>query len=349
MLIYITQYFVISLLYYVKRFNDSKSINQVIYVVTLFLLVFIAGFRVNLGQDYMGYKTYTDDFYNNDIELTFIYISNSIKYLGLPINYLFAVYSLITFYFLLKIIDNYPRSIQFLIIAIFLSLPHFYFQTFNLIRQMAAVMIFVFATTIKEKGIKQILFFFLSVLFHTTAIIPVCIYFFIKKYTIKSYKYELVAYVISLLLLFVPNTIDILIKFIPVINYKHYDSYLFNDTFRQVGYAGSGVFVFINSLMTFFTILNKKKFVLSNLSIEYYFFVLGQILWNILFYDATLIRISYYFIIYYIVVFPSIINFFQIKNRIIYCYAMYFFFVSLFIYYITMPNNPYLPYQNYFY
>jgi hypothetical protein len=81
---------------------------------------------------------------------------------------------------------------------------------------------------------------------------------------------------------------------------------------------------------------------------EYNYFVVGQILFHLLSWDRTLIRISYYFVFFYIVMIPSLVLLFKKQDRFVVNYALITIYLAFFLRSMLDIDNPFIPYKNYF-
>ncbi len=343
MTVYLFQYIIIVLLYYSKQYIPSKVYNKFVFFIVLTIMVFIGGFRFDIGQDTIGY---IQDIYSsyNEREITFKLFQDFILKAGLPDYFILVIYSFTTYVFLLLTIEKYDKSIQYLIILIFLSLPHYYFQTYNIIRQMAAVTIFAYAVAVNKSYWIKSIFLFASILFHLSAIIPVILLIVFKGTGIRS-KYEIPIYLISCFFIFIPSLMEKILVLIPTFSYTHYYNYVLIDNFRNTNIF-FGPFVFLNMIITLIILYYKQSFVKKNLEFEYILFFVGQVIFNVFLYDQTVVRISYYFIFFYIILVPYLSIIFNRKYSHLIKTCIFILYTILFINYIASPENPFTPYKN---
>ena len=344
MTVYLFQYILIILLYYSKQYIPSKGYNKFVFFIVLTIMVLIGGFRFDIGQDSISYVDAIFSLYKPK-EFTFTLIVDAILKFRLPNYYILVIYSFITYLFLLLSIEKYNKSIQYLIILIFLSLPHYYFQTYNIIRQMASVTIFAYAVSSNKSSWIKLILLFTSILFHTSAIAPVILLILFKYTGIKT-KYEIPIYLISLLVVFIPSLTEKILSSIPAFSYTHYYDYVLTDRFRNTNNILFGPIVFLNIIITLIILYNKKRFIKNNLEYEYILFFIGQVIWNLFIYDQTIIRISYYFVFFYIILVPYLSIIFGKKYSNIIKTCIFALYTILFINYILSSENPYIPYKN---
>ena len=107
MSVYIFLMFFSVLIFFILRFTKNKELDYVLKGFWLIIIVFISGFRLDLGHDYPGYKRNFEDVDARESVEPFITIISKVLYnLNLPYIFLFFVFSLFTFYFLLKFLEK---------------------------------------------------------------------------------------------------------------------------------------------------------------------------------------------------------------------------------------------------
>lgn len=185
-------FFVIAVLFItIEEKTDNKNFKYLFRFLLIFLLVYVAGFRNGIGQDYTNYtyRLWTFDgittlsFWD---EPSFDIVADVINSTSLSYVFYFLLMSIITLVPLLVGFYRYPKA--FYIVILFLLFPGCgYFQTFNLVRQFAAIPFILMSMPYLAQG-KYWKFFGLvlcATFFHKASIfllfIPLLLYFPIEK------------------------------------------------------------------------------------------------------------------------------------------------------------------------
>lgn len=158
---------------------SQLKINEKNYSILCILIIgFISAARFNVGVDF-GHYVEQIWFINNslvyrEIEFSFLAIVQIVNILSLPDYFVISIYSIITAFFLYLNVVKIGFNPKFLYIWTFF--PHFYLQSFNLIRMMLAVVIVWYAIQNIEKKKKYFSLIFLATCFHSTALFGIVIY-----------------------------------------------------------------------------------------------------------------------------------------------------------------------------
>lgn len=181
-----TFYIFLFAIYIYIALKKSTTQNTKIGVIGFVCLFFFSAFRgETVGTDTISYL----DLAIKDVDISemlrrpeFIYhsLANLLLIKGLSMRYLIFFFSGITFIFLYLSAKRTNSSIT-LVSFVFLLL--FYFYSFNIARQIAAVSIILYGYTfINETSIRKRCYFFLFVglatLFHASSILAIIAYFF---------------------------------------------------------------------------------------------------------------------------------------------------------------------------
>lgn len=227
MVVYLTSFSLalfFSFLSFDKKDPSKKKtkIQILCALLSAFSLFFISTFRYGIGNDYFPYANYfVDSLHSHYMEIGFDYLVLFIR--GLTDNYvwMFAVCSLIFFYFIYKAI--YEQSINpTLTIFIFLCAPYF-FEFFSGMRQMIAVAIFLYSIKYikSRKIIPYIIFILLGASIHSSLLIFLPVYFLYNK----RISLRLGSVLIVLTIIFRPIIASVLHSVIEFTNYaKYFDS-----------------------------------------------------------------------------------------------------------------------------
>ncbi|HBF67823.1 MAG TPA: hypothetical protein DDW20_00665 [Firmicutes bacterium] len=233
-------------------------------IISLVCLCFFSAFRgETVGTDTVSYL----DLAVKDIDVSemlrrpeFIYYSlaNFLLIKGLSMRYLILFFSVVTFAFLYLSAKRTNASIT-LVSFVFLLL--FYFYSFNIARQIAAVSIILYGYTfINENSLRKRCNFFLLVslatLFHASSMLAIIAYFF-RKVSLPSRMLFGIACVLFLVNIISPFNIMVLFE------------NLFSDSFYASKYAseaniyersGFGILVdVINIMIMLFVFLLQTK------------------------------------------------------------------------------------------
>ena len=159
----------------------KKNKNQIIFaIISALPFIIVAGFRYNVGCDFMSYVRYFDFFKYTSIhkmEFGFNFLIEFIQLFSNNNMWLFLLCAIIFIFFTYKAI--YQQSID-PTLSIFLLLSTTYFTTYlNGMRQLMAIAIFLYAIKyIKNRDFsKYILFIIIACMFHTSSILYIPLYF----------------------------------------------------------------------------------------------------------------------------------------------------------------------------
>lgn len=328
------------------RLVKNESLTNIIMLIWLIVIVFISGFRVDLGQDFSGYKSNFENQEFSHYEPLVALLCEIFYYINLPYIYFFVALSLFTFIFFLKFVSGKDREIQYLIVLIFLALPHYYFQTYNLTRQMLAVVIFAYASTLIGSKIKYIFYIIICSMIHQSVLFAIPFVIFLELF--KSFKYDKLLYIASLIIFINPSLIQTTISFLgSLFKHEYSENYLLTHQEYSLDFS-YGPIIIINIFLTIFIIINKRKFYSIGMQREYNYFLIGQILFNFLSWDMALARFSYYFIFFYISIIPSLVILFNDKYKNIIHITLCTTYL-LFFFRMMDDTNPFIPYKNYFF
>lgn len=166
----------ILLLSLIKSRTERKSLIDIIIIV---LMTVIYGIRYDVGIDYLNYETQyydTTGFYGQR-EFLYEQIMQPFKFFNAPF-WIFSLFvGFIIFFTLYRTAKN--LNVNYDVIIIFFILTGMLFVSFNLVRQIIATVIILYAFTYISKNsfLKYCLFIILASLFHFSAIIFIPFYF----------------------------------------------------------------------------------------------------------------------------------------------------------------------------
>jgi len=211
---------------------------------------------------------------------------------------------------------------------------------------MLAVVIFAYASTLIGSKIKYIFYIIICSMIHQSVLFAIP--FVILLEVFKSFKYDKLLYIASLIIFINPTFIQTKISFIgTLLKHEYSENYLLSQQENSLELS-YGPMIIINIFLTIFIIINKRKFNSIGMQREYNYFLIGQILFNILSWDMSLARFSYYFIFFYISIIPSMVILFKDKYKNIIHITLSITYL-LFFFRMMDDTNPFIPYKNYFF
>jgi hypothetical protein len=213
--------------------------------------------------------------------------------------------SLSVFFFLASLIKLENDFINiFLSIYIYVTY-YFYFDSFNMQRQMLAVSIAMYAVClfIEGKNIKSVLLLLLAIGIHSTAFLAL-VNFFLVKVKKKGKYLTFLIFFVSILLIYYDKILQIFSIF-----FSHYGMYINSMNNSSLSAGGGvlflGLFFIILSILTYFTVDIEKNnifaFTLFSTVIGSVFYIIGR---N----SQLIIRIANYLLIFVTVFMPVAIR-----------------------------------------
>lgn len=172
---------------FLSQVANIKYRKTCIQFIFLFLIIF-SGFRDHVGIDYPTYvELFNDAIKNNEVEIKeygFILIMKFIGIIGGTKQLLFLTCAIITNIFIYKFIIRLDAKYYFGAILVYITVGPFYLNSLNLIRQYAAMGIFIYSTIF----IQQHKFFKYSVIllltafcFHLSVLLLIPLYFILYR------------------------------------------------------------------------------------------------------------------------------------------------------------------------
>jgi hypothetical protein len=332
-------------------------------VAALGILVIFSGLRGTMTPDMERYAF----IYNqplspsSGVEPSFFLLARLLRAMGFDYHALFFAYTLITLLFTYLGIRNYTSHVT-LSLLLYVLLPGYFLNLFVEMRELSAVAIAFYAMSVlKRKHIKMRMPLFLALMilafcFHYSAVFCLATVLIAYKFIAKPHSKK-----VYLLLLFgtllIPTSflMGAINLFATPLLPARYQGYI--TMFMQVesSLAESGqllktlIYVAIATLFVYWRspALNKNDDP-SPLNL----FVIGVVILNITRSFAAASRLSYYFLIYQIILFPEILA--GVKDRVgrlLAAYTVVLFYLAqfmwgLFYYSVETGGYPYLHYQN---
>ncbi|MFV5692473.1 EpsG family protein [Flavobacterium sp. LT1R49] len=309
MLVYYVVLFFSSLLAFVSEVTKSKFL----WIVSLLTVSFFAGLRYFVGIDYESYTFIFASISDSKTEPAFRIINLIIFFLGLNVQFVFLISSLITFSLFYKGIKRYSDDV---FLSVFLLLfCGIFIESLNIIRQYIAISIFFYGIKyiINKNLIKYIICIALATSFHYSAILLILAYFVLNNNIGKLWFPILcVAYLLPFIL-----PIQSFFGLIP-----GYDAYfssgnVINNDANASAELGVG---FLSKLLIGFSCLFYYDRILR-LSKESKLYLNGFFIYLFLlsfFRDfMVMVRLGYYFNVFLVLLIPKFFQVFDKKTRLI--------------------------------
>lgn len=287
---------------YLCRPKENQDISTMtdkgIIIGFSILYILLFGFRGrDVGADTAVYINLFTAINSNHISIVnmpdyfFVILSKVVYYFSGNASHMLLTVSIIYFYLLYAFINNYSLKKRFILFFIFTSMFFFKSMGINIIRQGLAEMFFLVSLThsLKKDKKKYILFSFLSVICHTTLIIPIIV-FLISKRMIHIKPDQLLLlflsgiilgfFNISLLSIMNNNIIFLSEHYLDYFNSQSFDELykigfkpqfvLFNTLFFILGYAilkyySTYVTLFYKRIFITYTLLSIILFLMFNI------------------------------------------------------------------------------------
>lgn len=311
MLVYSFVLFLIILGICIRFFEERMNLiykSDYIYFTIFVVLTFISAFRYNVGMDYYSYV----EIYNNNSNVNEKGFSCIVSFLHIlshdPLLF-FVLSSLIINFLFYKFILQFALD-KWVSLLVYFSLGQLYFASFNGIRQFIAVSIFLYSLKylVNNSFVKYFfLVFVASYCCHSSALILLPLYFFIKRDN-SIYVYIL-GFVAMALILFILEQLVVR---------SNYAIYLLFDQFKITSSTIYYFYIFIDIVYMFLKIkvkhANVKNVVIFNLVYLHLIFCLSVILLNKSPLAIILIRLNYYFFPVYMIIFSDFVLSFKVKN-----------------------------------
>ncbi|WP_270547006.1 EpsG family protein [Butyricimonas paravirosa] len=308
------------------------------------LLIFICGFRdFNVGFDT---ESYYDSFVTStfliseNYEVTWTTICFFVKYLlNTDFQMVLLIYAIICI-LPIVLVSSRDSRLPYLSLLLYI-LSGYYFLSFNIIRQVAAVSFcllsisFIAKRKYKIAALMPIVAFF----FHKTAIIFVLLLLAAFLSSKLSKNIALTILILSLLVgsLFY-DLMNQLISFFPIEKYQNYDCYA---SLKNVNFLN--IFL-VQAINTFWGIIIIRLVNKSDMDIYFYCFYLSLVLTNILGYNIGINRVLYLISFSAIIVIPNFILTTSVNSKIAKEKRMianvYIFYQFVCYYYMIFLQNP---------
>ncbi|HBT85780.1 MAG TPA: hypothetical protein DEB12_07730 [Porphyromonadaceae bacterium] len=270
----------------------EKRVREIAKCLLIIFVVYFSGFREGLGQDYEGY-------YQNLINGSYLDISNHepllslianlIYYTNLSPHFFFLFCSLVTNLLFFKSFYRYQNT--FIIIFIYLTGTIFFFNTFNLVRQMFAASIFMFSTKyIENKNFFKYLFcIVIASTMHISSLFLLPVYFIARK------NFPNFVYIITLGLSIIFGQILVVDLSVLLSKFMNlYEVYLNTDISTSSGLLT----LFFNLYLVLFLLFKNRLLLKTKYIIVFNMYFVGVILYNLIPSFFYIFRFAIYFIVF---------------------------------------------------
>lgn len=307
-----------------KYIDGKRKYNWLFLSVALISLILVSGLRYKVGTDFAQYSEIYSVFGNQPInwggqEVGFDALNKILYKINTNPQFFFLITSIFINLGIVIFITKY--SINLSMSMYFYITNYTYYATMNGVRQYIAAIILAlgFKYILNKDFKKYFIIILLASLFHASVFIMIPIYF-LAITDIKSIWNKLFIAVIAFAFVFYQPFVNIMFKFLENSSYAHYQSELVNlddgaNILRLVVWA----------LPIVLMALRKNK-------AEEMFGERASIIFNVCFYGMCFMALAYrhkyfarltmYFDIYYLLLFPMIIKLFNKKENRVIAYGM---------------------------
>lgn len=367
LIFYITIFIIVTILTYkiekeYKKENKRKVLIIFFIVLIIAILTIIASIRYDVGTDFFNYiGTYEKyktveitKIFKLDIEITFALIAK-IAYLIGNETIMFAIYSIITVGFIIASILKRKDKIS-ISLSMFLYLFLFFLNSFNGMRQYAAISIIAFSYTFisERKFLKFLICVIVASLFHNTAILFLPFYFLAQepKENLSKKKRLLFLFLKIVIVCAILGIMLNINKFISIFAGLGIESFNRFYAYTNIERSGRNLMILVNLAVLMFVLIYRKKIVKYDKenNILFFFLVIDVVLTLSGFIAPVLKRIALYFEISQIYLLPSIPKVVQNKKEKqfltlgIMIYAVAIFIISVYI----LGQSDLIPYKTIF-
>ncbi|WP_242134059.1 EpsG family protein [Aestuariivivens marinum] len=320
--------------------------------IAFFSIIFIVGFRYDVGVDYMGYYR---DFYGlgwahhwegkiSRYEFGYEAILRTLIYFNFKVWTLFTIIAVFIWYFFIQSFKIFPFLLKWGLFFAFTT--GFFFASMNGMRQTIALAIFMYTIKYieKESLTKYVVYIILASSFHTSILLVLPFYFFINKISFTNQRW-LIIYIITYI---VGNKLDIKdvilfgLDLFP--KYQHYTDRFLEDFSNPISGGFGNFYLFF---VGFVIILLSKDLIKKapKLKIYYNLFFIGAIMFNFFWKYDILGRIYYLFIWFKIFCMAALVYYLGKSKNSWLIYLLIITQLTMFIYKIYKGENLCSPFQ----
>lgn len=319
-------YFLLVILFIYLFSKLDKLMFKVLIFIFMTLIIVIAGLRYEIGTDYPTYrKIYFSLSLDNHkyIELGYGYVNLFFKYMNFSYEFTVFIFSLVINLLFYRFIKKHSVSLFFSLLLYVLL--NYYFITFNAVRQMIAIGIFLNSIEyiFKKQYFKFIGITLLAALFHYVVLLAI-IY---PLFRIKKQYIFIFFWVLSLIFIVVPFQ-PIVIRILPS-SFK-YAGYLTSNLFQRT--SSLSVFkLFLPNIFVLLSFYYKNAFKADSDRFWFNLFIVSIGGVNISNGIPLLLRLNYVFQISEIIFYPLCISKFAYKERALFSYVCLLYYILFYI------------------
>ena len=362
--VHLLPYVLLLLAYLLLSFQSELVSRRVFAFSSIGLLVLFVGLRGAMTPDMHRYMWMYEDYTGSaatTLEPSFFVLSHVLHALGLDYHALFFSYTLITFVFVYLGIRNQTSHVR-LALLLYVLVPGYFLNLFVEMREMCAVAIVFYAVSVFRRTEMRhrlpifVVLVALSIVFHVSAILFWMI--FLPTYPLIRKPHSSFTYWSSILAsLLIPTSFlirAVSLLAMPVVPGR-YQGYINGFLEFEAGQTESGQLLktlIYAAMAVCFIYWYRSKQGEEVDPAPLNLFVIGVVLLGLTRSFAAASRLSYFFVIYQIILFPAIVQ--RVRDRVmrlLTAYATLLFYLvqfiyGLFFYSVEAANYPYLHYQN---
>lgn len=265
LLLYNAVIFISSILLYVSEKDKNSFVRKITCILAFLVVVVPNAIRFEIGTDYLNYVKIYEDFEHGELaafEPGFVAIIKLLQSLGLSADWLFIVVSFFIYFFVFL---SYPSRYKYLANAFFLVI--YYLISFNLLRQVMAISVAMFAISSfleDDKSVKYYIWIYFCSLFHVVGLLFLFVPFVKNKMSNNIFKYGVYVFPVLCVFLFLfggyvisglLTTVAFLIPKLDFVKYLHLDRY------SASGALGTGLGVLLKFCLYFYPFVFARKFI----------------------------------------------------------------------------------------
>jgi hypothetical protein len=337
----------------------KKVISYVFLVIAVSLPVIIAGVRYATGSDFFSYINGFEKIklgYSvrwEGLEYGYVLLNAFLARLGFSSQSIMFATSLIILSFTIKALLK-RKAVGLVAFGFLTFMLLFYQSSFNVVRLMIAVSIFLYNVSNIEKRnlLKYVVFTFIAAGFHISVLITFPLYWIFNYFKIEeSVIRRILLYVgIALLILFFDSILAWILSFISLESVNYYVKYVSSvnkDINNSLSLAVKRFVLYLPLLVPGILFNKNCKEVDSSFSIYYSIFAIGVIIKSLASFQITYVdRIAEYFLIVAVMIIPVYMRVFsKKKNYLFYLGIPVYLFVFWIYTYFIIQNHGTVPYQ----
>lgn len=342
MLLWFEFYFTELIILLLTNITNNVRVRKSLYTLSAIIAIYFSAFRDGLGTDYRGYLIRMGHILridnDSDIELLFNAIKIIVHDTVLSPVFFFVFCSVITIWLFWKYLDNRQNKFAAVSIIIFLSIPGFYFNTFNVVRQYFSAAIFLYSLKyVQSKNlVNYLICISIACMMHTSAVVLYPLYFVLNhKYSVKIYILLAVSLIVAAYML------SPIITAISVLSDK-YSVYLKPDQ-----EASSSTFAVICLILVILYFLKFKIFRepliedrFPYMVVTVNLFILYTIFSFLTFINFYFYRLIFYFSASFCVIMPYVLNAYLKNKTLVTVFCLIFSLIYFISFIYSGQNNP---------